>query len=361
MSPNYIRWDQPGVEHGAGPEEEAAIDECCKLINESQRRVFNEHQHAFTGTHVKTHGVVKGNFEVLPNLPEHLAQSFFAKPGSHPVALRFSTETTDLVPDHLPQPRGIGMKVFDVDGEKLREGMPNHKTHDFEFNSAPAIELGNAFICRDILNLRLKYTDPKEHQRELKKRDDYECQDARNHLPTTPLLSQKQYSQSAYRYGDYVAKFAIVPSKNAPQLTKTNQDNITEKDDGAVAYRDRMVKYMKEEKGETQFDFQVQLLQNLDDQLIEDCRTAWPEDKYPFETVAKITIPPQDPFLPERINLWRNNIRINPWDGRKDLKPLGSINRLRIKVYYASAVFRRKMNGNVPEVNVQHIDELPDK
>lgn len=361
MSSNFVRWDQSGIEYGAGPEEDVAIDEICKLINESQRRVFDEHQHAFTGTHVKTHGVVKGIMEILPNLPNHLSQSMFSKPGIHPIALRFSTETSNLIPDHQPQPRGIGMKVFDVQGEKLRSDLPNHSTHDFEFNSAPAIELGNAFVCRDILALRLQYPDPIEHQKQLKKRNDYDVQDARNHIPTIPLFSQKQYSQSAFRYGDYVAKFALDPSKNAPQTSKMEQDQITEKEDGNAAHRDRLIKYLKDENGECQFDFQVQLLQNLDEQLIEDCRQPWSEEKYPFETVAKVIIPSQDPFLPERINLWRNNIRVNPWDGRKDLQPLGSINRLRKKVYYASATYRRKMNGNLPELNVETIDQIPDK
>lgn len=89
--------------------------------------------------------------EILPNLPAHLAQSMFAKAGNHPIALRFSSEPTDLVPDNVPQPRGIGMKVFNVEGPKLRPDGKDPKTQDLEFNSSPILELGNAVTCRDIV------------------------------------------------------------------------------------------------------------------------------------------------------------------------------------------------------------------
>lgn len=57
----------------------------------------------------------------------------FAKPGKHPVAIRFSSEPTDLTPDTVPQPRGLGMKVFNVEGTKLRPDGKDPKTQDFEF------------------------------------------------------------------------------------------------------------------------------------------------------------------------------------------------------------------------------------
>jgi hypothetical protein len=61
---NYVRWDDPGVEHGAGPEEDKVINEIARQINQAQAGVLNAHHHAFSGTHVKTHGVVKGEMEV---------------------------------------------------------------------------------------------------------------------------------------------------------------------------------------------------------------------------------------------------------------------------------------------------------
>lgn len=76
----------------------------------------------------------------------------FANPGKHPIAMRFSSEPTDLVPDNVPQPRGLGIKVFNVEGTKLRPDGKDPKTQDLEFNSSPILELGNAETCRDIVS-----------------------------------------------------------------------------------------------------------------------------------------------------------------------------------------------------------------
>ncbi|PWN91917.1 heme-dependent catalase [Acaromyces ingoldii] len=358
MAVGYIRWDQQGVEHGAGPKEDAIIHEIEKQINEAQQRVVDSHHHAFSGTHVKTHGIVKGNMEILPNLPPHLAQSMFAKPGKHPVAIRFSSEPTDLTPDTVPQPRGLGMKVFNVEGTKLRPDGKDPKTQDFEFNSAAALELANAETCRDIIGLRLKHADPQALTNALKQRPDFEAQDARNHVPLQHVFCQRQYSQSAFRYGDYVAKFLLVPSKGSEQEAFTDR-RLGEQDSETVALRQGLKDFI--EQKEAKFDFCVQLLQNLDKQPIEDTRVAWDANEFPFEKVATVTVPPQDPFTPKRVNFWRDEIRVDPWHGLETLKPLGSINRVRKGVYKASASFRRRMNGGIKEVTVESIDQIPDE
>lgn len=83
-SGRYVRWDQPGVEHGAGPEEEHVINEVARQINTAQQAVLDAHHHAFSGTHVKSHGVVKGTMEAssqkptprsTKNFPDEMAQA----------------------------------------------------------------------------------------------------------------------------------------------------------------------------------------------------------------------------------------------------------------------------------------------
>ncbi|UZJ56125.1 hypothetical protein CBS101457_005445 [Exobasidium rhododendri] len=356
-SANYIAWNDPKAESGAGPEEDKVINEIAKQINTAQQGVIDSHHHAFSGTHVKTHGVVKGEMEILPDLPAHLAQSMFAKPGKHPVGIRYSSEPTDLVPDNVPQPRGLGMKIFNVEGAKLRPDGKDPKTQDIEFNSSPILELGNATTCRDIIALRLKHGDPTELSGALKKRQDFHIQDARNQGANQHVFVQHQYSQSAFRYGDYIAKFRIVPSPNSAQM-KFKDTFITESDDGKKALRQGLSDFIQSNTAE--FDFMVQLCQNLEEQPLEDARVEWDSEKYPFEKVATITVPPQDPFTPKRTNFWRDEIRVDPWHGLETLKPLGSINRVRKVVYKSSAAFRRKANGGVKEVTVTSVDDIPD-
>lgn len=191
----------------------------------------------------------------------------------------------------------------------------------------------------------------------LKKRDDFEIQDARNRAPNEQVFVQRQYSQSGFRYGDYVAKFALVPSPGSAQL-KHKDDLLAEDGDGVKGLRQGLTDFIK--SNTAQFDLMVQLCQNLEEQPLEDARVEWSQEKYPFEKVATLTVPPQDPYTPKRTNFWRDQIRVDPWHGLETLKPLGSINRVRKTVYKASAAFRRKQNGGIKEVTVSSIDDIPD-
>lgn len=328
--------------------------------NEIQYATWADHRHSYSGTHQKTQGVVKGEFEILDNLPPHLAQGLFAKPGKHPAALRHSTETTALIDDRVPQPRGVGLKIFNVEGDKLRPDGKDPKTMDFEFNSSPILELANAPICKEIIRLRMKHGGcPADLDAALKQRDDYKVQDARNHVPLVSLVSQRQYSQSAFRYGDYVAKFALVPA--APQQLQ-DKDKELQDSDGPHGYHKWTQEYYKNNAAE--FDFQVQLLERdffkqSNEEAVEDARIDWPQDKYPYVTVAKMRVQPQDAFSHKRVTFWEDRIRVDPWHGLKIHKPLGSINRVRKGVYKASSAYRRKLNATT-EVTVTSIDDIPD-
>lgn len=283
----------------------------------------------------------------------------FAKPGKHDIAMRFSSEPTDLVPDTLPQPRGVGLKVFGVEGKTLRSDGKDPQTQDLEFNSAPFLELGSAKVCRDIIGLRLKHGGcPADLTAALKKRDDFEVQDARNHAPNRHVFALRQYSQSAFRYGDYVAKFALVPAPDSANIAYADE-LIAENDSPTSALRQGLTKFL--EKNAADFLLQVQLCQDLKAQPVEDSRVDWDQSNYPYETVAKIHVPSQDAYAPRRVAFWRDEMRVDPWHGLETLKPLGSINRTRKIVYKASAAFRRKANGGIKEVTVSSIDQIPDQ
>lgn len=80
-----------------------------------------------------------GKFTVKDNLPAHLAQGMFAKPGQYDMIMRYSSLTPKLVPDNISAPRGIGMKIFGVEGEKIWG--EDKKTQDWTFNNYPILEL----------------------------------------------------------------------------------------------------------------------------------------------------------------------------------------------------------------------------
>lgn len=66
-----------------------------------------------------------GKFTVNSNLPKELAQGMFAKPGSYDCIMRYSSLTPKLVPDNIPAPRGIGVKIFGVEVTACDTASPN--------------------------------------------------------------------------------------------------------------------------------------------------------------------------------------------------------------------------------------------
>jgi hypothetical protein len=102
--------------------------------------------------------------------------------------MRYSTEPGEPgMDDRVPQPRGLGMKVFNVQGEFFDAGK-DFSTQDIEFNSTPAIELADAKTAREIFELRLEYGgDKKELYKHLEARDDTELQKARDEVPNPHL------------------------------------------------------------------------------------------------------------------------------------------------------------------------------
>jgi hypothetical protein len=108
------------------------------------------------GTHAITQGIVKGEL-IVGDLPPRHAQNMFAKPGRYPIVMRDSSKPGDPgLDDRIPQPRGLGIEVFNVSGEKFEPGK-DLNTQDIEFNSAAAIDLAHAKTTKEIISLRIKY------------------------------------------------------------------------------------------------------------------------------------------------------------------------------------------------------------
>lgn len=155
----YLAWDAPGVECIKSDEQEKA-KQIGETMNKMQQHNFDQHRHAFRATHVKTQGIVKGTLTVPADIPSHLQQGLFKIPGkSYKIAARYASEPVFLQADQEPGPRGLGLRVFGVDGKRLQEADPNASTQDFFFNNAPMIELTDIDTCLEIMQLREKYFD----------------------------------------------------------------------------------------------------------------------------------------------------------------------------------------------------------
>ena len=150
--------------------------------------------------------------------------------------------------------------------------------------------------------------------------------------PLSPL-DNSYFSAAPFLLGEGRAmKFACIPVN---PVTGDLGDTINDPD----YLRTAMLKRMAEASDKAIcFDFQIQVrdahsLAGKIEVDIEDACTEWNE---PFVTVARITIPPQDISSPERQEFCET-LFYTPWHGLVDHRPLGGINRMRLKVYDVSA------------------------
>jgi hypothetical protein len=78
---------------------------------------------------------------------------------------------------------------------------------------------------------------------------------------------------------------------------------------------------------------------------VEKPNVAWPEDKSPYVTVARIEAAPQNSYTGDMAAAVDKGASFSPWNGLVAHRPLGAINRVRKAVYEASARFRLSANG----------------
>ena len=253
--------------------------------------------------------------------------------------MRYSSLTPKIVPDNVPAPRGIGIKIFGVEGEKIWG--EDKKTQDWTFNNYPILELRNPEVTYEIADsLERNWDNIPKFAEEQSKRVDADVATMGSQLPKQHMVAMPEYSQSAYRHGDYVAKYGVFPLGEKQKAIE--KDNI--KDDDPINCISQFNRKFHMENKVT-YSFCAQLLQNLDEQPVEDIGVEWNKEKYPFEQIGTLEFEPQDSWIPEFRVWWDDRITVNTWHGLKEHQPLGSTNRLRRVVYAESRKLRLKVNG----------------
>jgi len=156
-----------------------------------------------------------GKFIVKDNLPPHLAQGMFAKPGSYDMIMRYSSLTPKLVPDNIPAPRGIGMKIFGVEGEKIWG--EDKKTQDWTLNNYPVLELRDPKTTYDIADsLERNWNDLGTFAKEQSERVDADVATMGSQLPRQ---QSKSYSLSyvvKVQHVNVPAQWSLCPNTPRP-------------------------------------------------------------------------------------------------------------------------------------------------
>jgi len=281
----------------------------------------------------KTFGVLRGEFTVLSDLPEHLRHGLFAESRTYPAWVRFSGPGPYAPPDveDLGQ-CSVGIKVMGVPGPKLMEDerltqdlilvspasfvtpniRENAKMQRWVRAKAPVAYAINPFDSHLLhLFMQLLYSP----------------------MHANPLEVQ-YYSNVPFLLGDGQAvQYSLKPhSRSRTKIPARPSENYL---------RDAMVKTL--ENGAWSFDFMVQVQTDPHRMPIEDATVKWPERLSPYIPVARLRLPTQRFDSDEQL-AFADVLRYNPWHSLPEHKPLGNSNRARRQMYWELANLRQAMN-----------------
>ncbi|WP_299196524.1 catalase family protein [uncultured Erythrobacter sp.] len=293
------------------------------------------------GGNTKTHGVVRGELVVHPDLPDHLRHGIFANPRSFPAWVRLGGPGPHTPPDiDDVGVLSIGVKLMDVPGPKLMED--EQHTQDFTGISCPTFTTPNT---RE--NAYLQYWSKRE-------------------LPLWYFLGRRPHILDLLMQGLWsktqgnplgTAYYSCVPYMLGPdaamQYAFFPQGKVDMKVEGLPGrpsdhyLRENMAKTLG--KHEVCFAMTVQLQTDSHRMPIEHAGILWPEKLSPRVPVATLRIPAQVFDSPAQMAFARN-LSYNPWHSIAEHRPLGNLNRARRKLYYELSRFRQANNG------VDHIE-----
>ena len=333
------------------PDEEEVIAETVETMRHTMQQTFEKLRHQTSATHAKSHGIVAGTLTIAPDLAPELAQGLFATPGPYGVVLRYASEPGAVDPDTARRARGVALKVLDVPGEKLRNGWTSQ---DFLFNTWPTIPQGDAATYLNAIRARDRHFDHHLAASAATVAGHPALQETQfDRTPNIHPVAHRYYSQGAFRHGDYVAKYALVPT--SAEAVEAGEQEVGRQDPPGVL-RDWVQDFYRQH-GAT-YALQVQLCVDAEQMPVEDASVEWSEDLSPYRTVATVSFAAQESFGAARRVYAEDVMSWRPWNGLAAHRPLGSINRVRRRAYDELGAFRHDQNARVEE-DPTSLDQVP--
>lgn len=316
-------------------------------------------------SHAKAHGVVKGELRVLDGLPPALRQGLFAAPRTYPVVVRLAHVPGELLDDRgVSTPRGMAIKVFDVEGPKvaLHEG---EVTHDFVLDTGKVFNAGTAKVFLAEITATELATPMPEVVKQAVSATSRVTNAALNAVglnssnldfyghPRLHPLGEPYFTQAPIRYGDHVAKLGVFP--DTAQLRALAGRTLDIEDENGL--RTAVTGFFRDNPVE--FQVAVQLCTDLETMPVENANTEWPEDRSPYQPVARLVLPVQNAYSAARQAYVEEVLSFAPGHALAAHRPLGSIMRARMRAYQELGTARRRENGQ-PIREPRSISEIPD-
>src|SRR3984885_9466629 len=274
----FVRYSDSVETFQAGEAE--TVDQITATLLNIAKKVGERKRHTVRGVHAKSHGLLKAEVRVPPDLREELRQGLFANAGSYGAVMRFSTNPGDILSDHISTPRGLAIKIIGVEGEML----PNHAgqaTQDFVFNNASTFA-AHAEEFLKVIGLRAKHVDDSDA---LKQVVSSAAQTAEETLelvgkqsgflkgfgpPPTHPLGETYYTAAPLRFGDYFGKMQLAPVSDS---LRTLRAKHVDHPHSWNSVKDSIVALFQKETAVWELRFQ--LCTDLTKMPVEDASVEW--------------------------------------------------------------------------------------
>jgi hypothetical protein len=328
------------------PDEEAHLQDIIDLFNAQMRKLWTP-GYFERGGNTKTHGLVRAEFTVRDDLPEHMRRGIFAEPRTYPAWVRYSGPGPYITPDIDDVGfMSMSIKLMGVPGPKLLDH--ERFTQDLFGTSVPT------FVSPDTrANAHLQHWSLKNAQLFyfFNFRDPHILDGIMNLLWTktqsSPVESQ-YFSCVPYLLGEgqamqYSFWSRLTTRTRVPRLPRRPPDNYL---------RDAMVATLARQ--DVQFDILLQVQTDPFLMPIENSAVMWPTRLSPRVPAAVLRIPKQTFHSPEQLG-FAQVLSYNPWHCIPDHRPLGNVSRARRRMYLELSRLRQEMNA------VQHYEPTGDE
>jgi hypothetical protein len=317
------------------PDEEAHLEDIIATMGNQMRKLWQPGDFQRAGN-TKTHGIVRGEFIVRQDLPEHMRRGIFAQPRTYRAWVRFSGPGPYITPDIDDVGfMSISIKLMSVPGAKLLED--EKFTQDMFGVSTPT------FVTPDTeANKHLQYWSYKNAQ------IFHFLNFAHPHVLDLVMQSLWIKTQSSPLEGEYFScvpyllgegqamQYSVRPRLKTrtpvPRLPLRPPDNYL---------RDAMVGTLA--KQDVEFDVLLQVQTDPHLMPIENNAVFWPLRISPRVPAAVLRIPQQKFDSPEQL-AFAKVLSYNPWHCISEHRPLGNQSRARLRLYKELSRLRQTIN-----------------
>jgi hypothetical protein len=328
------------------PDEEAHLQDIINSFNAQMRRLWNP-GYFQRGGNSKTHGVVRAEFTVRDDLPDHLRRGIFARPATYRAWVRYSGPGPFVTPDIDDVGfMSMAIKLMGVPGPKLIDD--EQFTQDLFGTSVPTFVTpdtrANAQLQRwSYKNAALFYF--------FNPRDSHVLDSLMNFFWTktqTSPLESDYFSCVPYLLGEgqamqYSFRTRLTRRTPVPRVPFRPADNYL---------RDAMVATLARQ--DVEFDMCIQVQTDPFLMPIENAAIRWPTNLSPRVPAAVLRIPQQRFDSPEQL-AFAHKLSYNPFHSIAEHRPLGNVSRARQRLYWELSRLRQQMN------NVEHYEPTGDE